>query len=59
MTSEKLHSDVAEDVASVSNFRQVCITHHHFDMDVDMYKQKIHGLAKLSFKVMQKTSEGE
>lgn len=52
----KLYSDSAEDVATVSNFREVTVSHYHLDLNVNFDKKEIDGVAKIDFKCCQDTS---
>ncbi|VDI48594.1 aminopeptidase B [Mytilus galloprovincialis] len=45
-----LFSDSATDVASVSNFREVVVTHYHLDLDVNFDRKEITGAVKVDFK---------
>lgn len=45
-----LFSDSATDVATVSNFREVVVTHYHLDLDVYFDRKEIAGAVKVDFK---------
>lgn len=55
----KLHSDSAEDVATVSNFREVTVRQYHLDLNVNFDKKEIDGVVKIDFKCCQDTSLGK
>ncbi|CAB1353897.1 unnamed protein product [Coregonus sp. 'balchen'] len=51
--SLKLHSDLAEDVATSSSFRQFKIKHFHLDLSVDFEKRTLRGTETLQLKCIQ------
>ena len=53
-----LFSDTATDVATVSNFREVVVSHYHLDLDVNFDRKEICGAVKVNLKCCKETSEG-
>ncbi|XP_062323597.1 aminopeptidase B isoform X2 [Osmerus eperlanus] len=52
-SSLKLHSDLAEDVATSSSFRQFKIQHFHLDLNVDFEKKTLRGTETLNLKCLK------
>ena len=57
-TSMKLHSDTVEDVATVSNFREVVVETYDFSLDVDFNNREINGNVALTFTCKSATEIG-
>lgn len=53
--SLKLHSDLVEDVATSSSFRQFKIQHFHLDLIVDFEKKALRGTETLELKCIQES----